>query len=262
MAGTAAWLVYVAATVALLIVGVNIGKLAARIPCAGSFFIYVSRSLGPSWGLLAGWAMLAAYLTTAMALTVATSLFAKTLFVALKIGFVPSSIAVYAIVSGLAPALRRPRHPVLLAHGADAGGDLGRPHPRACASPRWGHVGFKLDTKQLDLRGIDWSKGRAGPSSSRSSPTSATRAPRSLGKEARDPERVIPRAIQSTRAGCRPLLRLHDLRDHARLRRRCHQARRQRGTRWPTSCRVKAPGSWYSSTSAPRSAASPARSPR
>ena len=65
MAGTASWLVYVFATIALLIVGINVGKLARRIPSAGSFFIYVSRSLGPSYGMLSGWAMLAAYIFTA-----------------------------------------------------------------------------------------------------------------------------------------------------------------------------------------------------
>jgi amino acid transporter len=50
MAGTASWLIYVFATFALLIVGINIGRLTKRIPSAGSF-IYVSRSLGPSYGL-------------------------------------------------------------------------------------------------------------------------------------------------------------------------------------------------------------------
>ncbi|MGO9817936.1 MAG: hypothetical protein ACLPG5_07695, partial [Acidocella sp.] len=68
MAGTASWFVFVLCTVALFIVALNISKLAGRIPAAGSFFIYVSRSLGPVWGVLAGWAMLAAYLFTAMAL--------------------------------------------------------------------------------------------------------------------------------------------------------------------------------------------------
>jgi amino acid transporter len=36
MAGSASWLVYVFSTVALLIVGINIGKLAGKIPAAGS----------------------------------------------------------------------------------------------------------------------------------------------------------------------------------------------------------------------------------
>ena len=67
MAGSASWLVYVLATISLVIVGINIGKLASKISAAGSFFIYVSRGLGPSYGLLSGWAMLAAYLVTAMA---------------------------------------------------------------------------------------------------------------------------------------------------------------------------------------------------
>ena len=79
MAGCASWLVYLLATIALVIVALNIGKLAGRIPAAGSFFIYVSRSLGPSYGMLAGWAMLAAYIFTAMALTIATSIFTKTM---------------------------------------------------------------------------------------------------------------------------------------------------------------------------------------
>src|ERR1700761_4326895 len=62
MAGTASWLVYVLATLSLVIVGINVSELAAKISAAGSFFIYVSRALGPSWGMLSGWAMLAAYL--------------------------------------------------------------------------------------------------------------------------------------------------------------------------------------------------------
>ena len=56
-AGTASWLVYVLATISLVIVGINIGKLASKISAAGSFFIYVSRTLGPFWGMLCGWAM-------------------------------------------------------------------------------------------------------------------------------------------------------------------------------------------------------------
>ena len=115
MAGTASWLVYIVATIALLIVGVNIGKLAKRIPAAGSFFIYVSRALGPFYGLLAGWAMLAAYLTTAMALTVATSIFVKTLLTALGITFVPNTMVLYLIVSGFGAHAGHARHSPLLA---------------------------------------------------------------------------------------------------------------------------------------------------
>jgi amino acid transporter len=99
MAGSASWLVYVFATIALLIVGINVGKLAGKIPAAGSFFIYVSRSLGPSYGMLAGWSMLAAYIFTAMALTVATSIFIKTFFTSIGYsGAIPNTL-LYLLIS-------------------------------------------------------------------------------------------------------------------------------------------------------------------
>src|ERR1700692_4971932 len=99
IAGTASWLVYLIAMVALYVVALNISKLAGRIPAAGSFFIYVSRSLGPSYGMLAGWAMLAAYIFTAMALTVATSIFIKTFFLTLGFALSFPNILMYFLVS-------------------------------------------------------------------------------------------------------------------------------------------------------------------
>ena len=226
MAGTASWLVYLAATIAMVIVGINVGKLAKRIPCAGSFFIYVSRSLGPSWGLLSGWAMLAAYLTTAMALTVATSIFIKMLFAALHIGFVPNSIMLYAIISGLA----------LLCASRDIR-----------FSSRMGltleiisvalilitcvvivsHYGFKIDTKQLDLSNLDYGKAIQAIVFAIFSYVGFESAA-TLGQESRNPERVIPRAIITDRARRRALLHRHHLCRDAGLQRRRHQARRQR----------------------------------
>ena len=101
LAGTASCLVYVVATLALMVVGINIGKLAARMPSSGSFFIYVWHALGPFWGFLAGWAMLVAYLFTAMTLTIATSLFVKTMLVALNVAGSPNGLATYLVVSTL-----------------------------------------------------------------------------------------------------------------------------------------------------------------
>ena len=196
MAGTASWLVYVAATVALLIVGVNIGKLAERIPSAGSFFIYVSRSLGPSYGLLAGWAMLAAYLTTAMALTVATSLFVKTLFTALKIGFVPNSIVLYALVSGLALlfAARDIRFSSRIGLTLEA---ISVVIILVVSIVAISHFGFHLDAKQVNMAGIDWGKAVQAIAFAIFSYVGFESAA-TLGKEARDPQRVIPQAIQLT----------------------------------------------------------------
>lgn len=101
MAGNASWFVFMLCTVALVIVALNIGQLAGRIPAAGSFFIYISRSLGPVWGMLSGWAMLAAYLCTALALTIATSIFVKTFFTSLGITLAIPNMLMYLIISGL-----------------------------------------------------------------------------------------------------------------------------------------------------------------
>ena len=100
MAGANSWLVYLLATISVTIVGINIGKLAKRIPAAG-LFLYVSRTLGPSWGLLSGWAMLVAYLFTAVALTVATSIFFKDFFGAIGFSSMPPNFVIYAAVSAL-----------------------------------------------------------------------------------------------------------------------------------------------------------------
>jgi len=50
------------AMVASLLLAVGIGQLAIRLPSAGGFYTYISRSLGRSLGFLAGWISIPAYL--------------------------------------------------------------------------------------------------------------------------------------------------------------------------------------------------------
>lgn len=68
LAGQASWLVYGIATIALLLVGMNISTLASRFSAAGSFFVFISQAMGPMAGGIVGWALVAAYVGTAMAL--------------------------------------------------------------------------------------------------------------------------------------------------------------------------------------------------
>ena len=196
MAGTASWLVYVVATLALLIVGVNVGKLAKRIPSAGSFFIYVSRSLGPSYGLLAGWAMLAAYLTTIMALTVSTSIFVKTLLSALDIAFVPNTLVLYFLVSGLALLLatRDIRLSSRVGLSLEA---VSVVIIFIVSLAALGASGFKLDAKQLTLANLDLGKSLQAVVFAIFSYVGFESAA-TLGREARNPGSAIPRAIQMT----------------------------------------------------------------
>ena len=196
MAGPASWLVYIVATLALLIVGVNIGKLAKRIPAAGSFFIYVSRSLGPSYGLLAGWAMLAAYLTTAMALTVATSIFVKTLLSALGLAFVPNTLVLYLLVSGFALVLAM--RDIRLSSRIGLSLEVVSVVIILIVSfAALATSGFKLDEKQLTLANLDIGKSVQAVVFAIFSYVGFESAA-TLGNEARNPGSVIPRAIQMT----------------------------------------------------------------
>ncbi len=193
MAGTASWLVYVLATIALIVVGINIGKLAGKISAAGSFFIYVSRGLGPSWGLLSGWAMLAAYIFTAMALTAATSLFIDALLTALGFSAQVPRVALYAILSFLIWAFATRDIRISSRFGLSMEVISVAIISFVCVLT-WAKHGFTIDNAQMTMKGSSWSAvGQAivfGIFSYVGFESAAT-----LGKETRNPKVVIPRAI-------------------------------------------------------------------
>jgi amino acid transporter len=193
MAGNASWLVFLICTVALVIVALNIGELAGRIPAAGSFFIYISRSLGPVWGVLSGWAMLAAYLFTALALTIATSIFVKTFFASIGMPIAVPNILMYLVISALVW--------IFATRDIRISSRIGLTLEVISVSIimivlviTLAHYGFKPDATQITLKG-----------SSFGGITSAIvfgifsfvgfESAASLGKETKNPKVVIPRAI-------------------------------------------------------------------
>lgn len=192
MAGTASWLVYVLSTISLVVIGVNISKLASRISAAGSFFIYVSRGLGPSWGILSGWAMLAAYLFTAMALTAATSLFLQDILVAFGLPVLPRAI-LFAVVSiGVwLLAVRDIRISSRIGLTIEA---ISMAIILFVCFISWRAHGFAMDPKQDSLAGASFgSVAQAivfGIFSYVGFESAAT-----LGKETRNPHRIIPRVV-------------------------------------------------------------------
>jgi len=193
MAGTGSWLVYVLATMAMVIVGINVGKLAARIPSAGSFFIYVSRSLGSGYGMLTGWSMLAAYIFTAATATIATSIFLNSLLQTIGLPFTIPPIVLYTSVSLLiwylaVRDIRISSRIGLVMEGISVLAIL-----LVCVVA-WSRTGFKADQKQLHLEGSDVASiAQAivfGIFSFVGFESAAT-----LGKETREPERKIPQAV-------------------------------------------------------------------
>jgi amino acid transporter len=193
MAGNAAWFVYVVATVMLVIVGLNIARLAKRIPAAGSFFLYVSRTLGPSWGLSTAWAMLAGYLMTVVALIVATAMFFQDFLTGIGVQLVIPNIVLYGIVSLIVWffAYRDIKFSLQMALVLES---ISMALILVVCFIIWGEHGFALDTKQIHLEGA--TLGGAGPAivfaifSYVGFESAAT-----LGKETRNPTVMIPRAV-------------------------------------------------------------------
>ena len=102
MAGTASWLVFVVATIMMVVVGLNIARLASRIPAAGASFLYVSRTLGPSFGLPTAWAMMLGYLFTSMALIVATAMFFQDFLTGIGLSLtIPNAVLFLIVAAGI-----------------------------------------------------------------------------------------------------------------------------------------------------------------
>jgi len=78
-AGNGTWLAFLIATVGLIFVGLNVSVFARRFASAGSLYTYVGQSLGITTGFLAGWGMLVAYLLTGMATLIGFSMFSQPL---------------------------------------------------------------------------------------------------------------------------------------------------------------------------------------
>ncbi len=66
-AGNGTWLSFVVAAIVMLCVGYCAAQFGRRINSAGSFYVWVSRALGPGFGHAAGWGLLLGYVGTGVA---------------------------------------------------------------------------------------------------------------------------------------------------------------------------------------------------
>jgi amino acid transporter len=64
LAGSATWFVYLLATVAMLLVGFCVSRFAKLSASPGSLYTYTAETLPPVFGVAAAWALLLAYLAT------------------------------------------------------------------------------------------------------------------------------------------------------------------------------------------------------
>jgi amino acid transporter len=105
-AGNALWLSFGLGLVVMLLVGYCAAQFGKRINSAGSFYVWVTRGMGPGAGHAAGWGLVLGYLFTGIACVLGFEIYGDQFLVGL--GLSPGNHAVRAIlylVGGLAPAL-------------------------------------------------------------------------------------------------------------------------------------------------------------
>jgi amino acid transporter len=105
-AGNGAWLSFGISIVILLVVAYCAAQFATRINSAGSFYVWVTRALGPGAGSAAGWGLVLGYLFTGIACVLGFEIYGDNLLVGF--GLSPGNHVVRGIlyvVGGLAPAI-------------------------------------------------------------------------------------------------------------------------------------------------------------
>lgn len=190
-AGAGTWLSYAIATLGLVFVGLNINQFARRSATPGSLYSYTTQGMGPLAGFMAGWGLLVAYLATGIGMVFGFTIFAQGLLGAAGIE-VPTYVLfaldaaviwffAYRDISLSAKAM-------LAIELASMGVILALAAVVLWKSP------VKFDASQLTLQGISFDGIRTGLVLAMFSFVGFESAT-SLGAEARDPLRTIPRAV-------------------------------------------------------------------
>jgi amino acid transporter len=192
LAGNATWFVYMLATIAMLLVGFCVSRFARLSASPGSLYTYTANALPPVFGVTAAWALLLAYLATGASVA-GGALYYATVLAQQFFHWAPPAIPTLALVC------------------ATAGWIAYRDVKLSAELMLWievisvslilivlqvlvFHFGFQFDLDQFRLKGVTLSS--LGPALVLSIFSfvgfeSAT----TLGAEARNPLRTIPRAV-------------------------------------------------------------------
>ena len=197
-AGNGAWLSFGISMVILLIVAYCAAQFATRINSAGSFYVWVTRALGPGAGSAAGWGLILGYVFTGIACVVGFEIYGDNLLAGFGIVSPSNNVVrgILYIVGGLAPAdmavsdIKVSQRLAFILEGVSVTIIL------VLCIAVYVHNGGVIDTHQLSLKGA----GGAASSSawcSRSSPSSASSR---RARSARRP-RTPPRASRARSCG-------------------------------------------------------------
>lgn len=190
-AGNATWLSFLIGMLGLVAVSYNINQFARRSASSGSLYSYIVKGLGPTTGVLGGWALLFGYTLTGMSTLCGFSVVTKELLSGSGINISPLWLYLLGASGAFLFAYKDVQlsaRAMLFFEGAALAAVL------ALGFIIWKHSGFQLDAAQVRLKG--------------SSPGgvlmgvvlvvfafSGFESSTSLGEEAKDPLRSIPRSV-------------------------------------------------------------------
>lgn len=194
-AGNGTWLSFLLGMIGLIVVSFNINQFARRSASPGSLYTYIVRGLGPTVGVLSGWGLLLGYTLTGMSTLCGFAIFGQVLLE--HIGIHTQILTLFAVGATAAclvayKNIQLSAKTMLVFEGVAILAIL------LLGVFIWVQKGFAVDTDQLTLQGVTPGGVFTGIIlvifcfSGFESSTS-------LGDEAKDPLRTIPRSlIQST----------------------------------------------------------------
>lgn len=195
LAGNATWFVYLLATGAILLVGFCVSRFARLSASPGSLYSYTSNTLPPVFGVLSAWSLLLAYLSTGASVAGGALYYSGVLWQQFLpwMHWTPPALPILAFVCGVAAwvayrDVKLSAELMLWIEAISVGLIL------VVLAVMIFHFGFQLDMDQLRLKGV--SLATLGPALVLAMFTfvgfeSAT----TLGGEAREPKKTIPRAV-------------------------------------------------------------------
>ena len=196
--GNGTWLAYVFATVALVLVTLNINQFARRSASPGSLYTFVAQGLGPVGGVITGWSLVIAYLIIGGSVVAAFANYITVLAQAAGIGTSAFAVAFAAIIMGGAGAwyvayrdIKLSAQLMLVLEFASVGLIL------ILMAAYFLKSGRLIDQDQLRLTAMNAAGFRQGLVLAVFSYVGFESAT-ALGHEARNPLRTIPRAVMGT----------------------------------------------------------------
>ncbi|WP_020181127.1 APC family permease [Methylopila sp. M107] len=191
VAGNGTWLSLALGAVGMVLVSLNINQFARRSASPASLYSYIVKGLGPTSGVLGGWALLFGYIMTGMSTLCGFAIFVNVILgpfglhapilLSFAVGAIAAAYVAYRDIQLSARAMLYIEGTVLVAI-------------LVLGVVIWWDKGFAIDTAQLTLEGAT-PKGVLMGVLLAVFAFSGFESSTSLGHEAKDPLRSIPRSV-------------------------------------------------------------------